>query len=303
MLASLASPAWLLILVMVGIGKLLRHRGSFPANAHETLNRYVIDIALPALVLVSVQKLRFSADVAWLIVTPWMLLLISAGLIWLLARMLDWSRSVTGALLLCVPLGNTAFLGYPLTEAMIGPQATSLAVIYDQFGTFLLLSSYGLVIAAVYGEGAQPSLRAVAKRVMSFPPFLMLLLALMPIEWPEAMLQVAAMIAATLVPTSCLAVGLQLRLRLPRAVMPALSTGLAIKLLLAPLLTVAGLMAMGVGGDMLRVAVLQAAMPPMITAGALATNAGLDPELCAALVGIGMLVSLLTAPVLLVLAG
>jgi len=39
-------------------------------------------------------------------------------------------------------------------------------------------------------------------------------------------------------------------------------------------------------------------MPPMVTAGALALLAGLAPELTAALVGLGLMVSFLTLPIL-----
>ena len=50
--------------------------------------------------------------------------------------------------------------------------------------------------------------------------------------------------------------------------------------------------------ELLKVAVLEAGMPAMITAGALAMLAGLAPELAAALVGYGVVLGMLTLPVL-----
>jgi len=47
-----------------------------------------------------------------------------------------------------------------------------------------------------------------------------------------------------------------------------------------------------------KVSVFEAGMPPMVTAGALALIAGLAPELTAALVGLGLMVSFLTLPLL-----
>ena len=47
---------------------------------------------------------------------------------------------------------------------------------------------------------------------------------------------------------------------------------------------------------MLQVSVLESAMPTMITAGALAIAHNLAPRLAAALVGYGILLSLLTLP-------
>jgi len=56
--------------------------------------------------------------------------------------------------------------------------------------------------------------------------------------------------------------------------------------------------AAGAEADIVRVSTLQSAMPAMITAGALATDARLAPELAAALVGYGILIALLWLPLL-----
>jgi malate permease and related proteins len=54
--------------------------------------------------------------------------------------------------------------------------------------------------------------------------------------------------------------------------------------------------AMGMTGDMARTTVLESAMPSMVTAGALAISHDLAPRLAAAMVGYGLLLSLLTLP-------
>jgi hypothetical protein len=62
----------------------------------------------------------------------------------------------------------------------------------------------------------------------------------------------------------------------------------ALAWLLVPLL--------GLQGDMARTTVLESAMPSMVTAGALAIAHNLAPRLAAAMVGYGLLLSLLTLP-------
>lgn len=52
-----------------------------------------------------------------------------------------------------------------------------------------------------------------------------------------------------------------------------------------------------------RVTVFQAAMPPMVSAGAVAIAAGLAPRLVAGAVGIGLIVSFVSLPVLYWLLG
>jgi malate permease and related proteins len=52
----------------------------------------------------------------------------------------------------------------------------------------------------------------------------------------------------------------------------------------------------GLHGQMARVTVLEAAMPSMVAAGALAVAHGVAPRLAAAMVGYGLLLSLATLP-------
>ena len=85
--------------------------------------------------------------------------------------------------------------------------------------------------------------------------------------------------------------------RLPRGhPLPGSSRSSRRKLLLMPLAVLAGCLALGLSGKAVQVSVFEAAMPPMITAGALAMMAGLAPRLIAALVGFGLLLSFVTLP-------
>ena len=74
-----------------------------------------------------------------------------------------------------------------------------------------------------------------------------------------------------------------------------LALGLSWSLLLAPAL-VWGVLHGGGGGLVAEVTVLQVGMAPMVTAGILAADHGLEPPLAAALVGVGLVLSLLTVP-------
>lgn len=55
-------------------------------------------------------------------------------------------------------------------------------------------------------------------------------------------------------------------------------------------------LALGVKGEAARVSVMEAAMPPMVSAGALASLAGLSPRLSSAMVGLGIPLSFATLP-------
>jgi len=287
------------ILLLIAIGRLLAWRRVLPARAADTLNLVVLYVNLPAMVLLYASRLTPSRQLLAVAVLPWMQLLVVAALVLLLARALRWPRAVEGALLLTVPLGNTSYLGYPLTRALFGDAALPYAVAYDQFGSFLILSTYGVVVLAVYGHGVRPRPLHILRRVLTFPAFLALLLALAiaPASLPAWLTGMLQPLATALLPMVALAIGLQLKLKPDHEHLPALGAGLALKMLVLPLLALLLLPVLDLHGAAAQAAVLESAMAPMITAAALAAMAGLAPQLAAAMVSYGIV---LVLPLLLI---
>lgn len=166
---------------------------------------------------------------------------------------------------------------------------------YDQIGSFLLLSVVVPIALGRITSGARPKPREVALRVVTFPPFFALLFSLLPIALPAFVEPLLAACAAPLVPLAMFSVGFKLPLTRPRG-LRLLSWGLALKLFILPLVSWAFLKALDVPPLILQVGVLETAMPTMITVGAVVMAAGVAPELVAAIVGWGLLLSLVTVP-------
>lgn len=285
--------------LLIGMG--LRRLSAFPANTAQVLNMFVIYVALPALVLVKVPELTFSRQLLVLLVMPWFMLAASATAVLALCRWRNWDRDTTGALLLLAPLGNTSFLGIPMVRAFFGEAGIPYAVLYDQLGSFLCLATYGSFIIALYGRtGDKPSAASVARKIATFPAFVSLLVAfaLRGFPYPPTLALLFQTLSATLVPVVMIAVGFQLTLRLSPTVLKPMTAGLAVKLVAAPLLALAVCRLFGLDSEAARVAVFEAGMPPMVSAGALAIMAGLAPELTAAMVGLGIFLSFATLPLL-----
>ena len=294
----MAAEAFVLILSMFALGYVFARRKVLPENAPDVLNKVVLYLCFPAAILLYLPRLRLDWGVLWLAVTPWLLGLVGCGLLWLADRRLHFRRDAWAALLLCVTLGNTGFIGYPMVKALLGENALSYAVVYDQFGNGLILSTFGMYVCARYSGGASPSISGIVRRVLCFPPTVALILALtiMPETPPDWLGHGLKSLADALLPLVMLAVGMSLRFHLPGEEMRSLAVGLAIKLLILPALVFIGSFIAGMRGDMLGANVLEAAMPPMITAGVLAIAHNLAPRLAAALVGYGILASMLTVP-------
>lgn len=291
---------FILIGAFVLLGMALRYLPAFPRESALVLNMFALYVSLPAVILLQVPRLAFSGEMLSAALLPWVMLLLSAALVLPVARARGWSRPVTGVLLLVVPIGNTSFLGVPMVQAFFGAAGLPYLVIYDQFGTMTIFATYGALILALYGKEGSVNLGEVARRALFFPPTtaFILGLALRPWPYPHAMTTILQSTAVTLTPLVMTAVGLQLRLRLQRHLVAPLGYGLMVKLLAAPLVALFLCRLLGLHGLPADVPVFEAAMPPMVTAGALAAAAGLEPELAAALVGLGIFLAFATLPLL-----
>lgn len=294
----MAFDAFALILTMLGLGMLFARLRALPDNSAEVLNRVVLLVCLPAAVLTYVPRLQLDPSLVGLMATPWLLMLATVALVSLATRLFGFARDVHAVLLICVALANSSFIGYPMVRALLGDHALPYAVVYDQFGTFVLLSTFGLYVIARYSGDAPPTARQVLGRIAGFPPLWALLFALtlMPVQPPTWIATGLKQLADAMLPLVMLAVGLSIRLRLSRDELAPLGIGLVLKLVLMPALALPIAWAFGLQGAMLQVNVLESAMPTMITAAALAISHRLAPRLAAALVGYGILLSLLTLP-------
>jgi predicted permease len=294
----MAFDAFALILSMLALGMVFARLRALPANAAETLNLVVLYVCLPAAILIYVPRLHVDVSLAGMIVTPWLLALATVALVALASRLFAFRLDEHAVLLLCVALGNTSFIGYPMVRALLGESALPYAVVYDQFGTFVLLSTFGLYVLAKYGGDAPPTARQILLRIARFPPLWALALGLtvMPEQPPAWIAFGLQRLADALLPLVMLAVGLSIQLKLPRDEVKPLAIGLLLKLVLMPALALPLGLLFGMQGAMLQVNVLESAMPTMITAGALAIAHNLAPRLAAALVGYGILLSLVTLP-------
>lgn len=294
----MAFDAFALILAMLGVGMLFARLRVLPDNSAQVLNGVVLYVCLPAAVLTYVPQLQLKPSLAGLMVTPWLLMLATWALVSLATRVFGFARDVHAVLLICVALANSSFIGYPMVRALLEDAALPYAVVYDQFGTFLLLSTFGLVVLARYSGDTPPGVLQVLARIVRFPPLWALLFALllMPASPPAWIGDGLRQLADAMLPLVMLAVGLSIQLRLSRAELLPLGLGLGLKLLVMPALALPLSWLLGLQGVMLQVNVLESAMPTMITAAALAIAHRLAPRLAAALVGYGILLSLATLP-------
>ena len=288
-----------MLFVCLAVGMALRWFKRVPDNAHTSINVFIIYVSLPALTLLQIHAVKLDPSLLYAVLMPWLLFAASVLLFWAVGRALKLPKATTGALAVVGGLGNTSFIGLPMIESFYGPSGMPIGIMIDQLGTYLVLSTIGILLICFYAEDAI-TIREITKRIMTFPPLIALVIAvaLMPVTYPVWATSVLARLGGTLAPLALVSVGLQLRLGELKGNRGPLVMGLGYKLVLAPaLMLLVYVGGIGLSGPTTQITLFEAAMAPQIGGSIVAIQYGLNAQLISLMVGIGTVLSFVTLPV------
>ncbi len=260
--------------------------------------RYVLNFALPAVIIAKMTTVKIDADLLVPFIAAWGCIIGCSCAVYFIGRVRNWSRQTIGALMLVAVLGNTSFLGLGMVRGLLGEDHLSAAIAYDQLGTFLGLAIYGSYISGRFGTG-ESGAKAIVRRLSRFGPFLALV-AVVPLRMVEldpSILRVLNDVGLTVAPVAMGALGLRFTLRVDRSVLAPAVTGLIIKMVAVPsVLVLVAILFASTRDVMWSTSILEAAAPPMVTAGVVAVAAGFEEKLVAFMVGVGTLASFVWLP-------
>lgn len=292
----MSSILLLFLCLFIGIG--LQRLRNFPKNTAVVLNQYILYVALPAMALYYLPKIQLSWDLLLPASIAWIAFGLSYLLFSFLGKMWGWSKKLTGCLIITAGLGNTSFVGIPVIEALYGKEALKTLIIIDLPGTFVVLSTLGVLVATVYAN-QKGNDESIVKKIFRFPPLIAFAigfaLAILSIDFPDIFSESLKGLASTLTPIALISVGFQLKFKAYSKHYRFLALGLAFQLILLPAIIFA-LFFFGLGrmDQVAKVCIIEAAMAPMITGTILASNYGLKPELSNMMVGFGIPISFVT---------
>jgi len=289
---------FIFILFLMLLGYTLKKLKIFPEQTSQVLNLFIIYISLPAIIINEVPKITFSSEIMIPVFIAWVTTILGAISILVFSKLFKLNRNTTGALLLVAVLGNTSFIGIPMVSHYFGTEGLPYVIIYDQMGTFLALSTYGAVVVAIYSNngGTKVSVQNVLKKIFKFPPFISLLIAfaLNGIEFNADVSKALSTLGNTLIPLALISVGYNLQLKIPKKDISPFILGIVNKLILLPIFAFIIVHIFGFEGFITDITLLESAMGPMITAGVVASMAGLAPKLVSSILGYGIFISIAT---------
>lgn len=270
----------------------------FPTHIYKFLNKVVIYFCLPAITLYHIPKIKWNNELLFPIGAGWLTFILAFVFFHFLGRRLGWSNKLIGCLILTAGLSNSSFLGYPIIEALYGKKGLETAVLVDQPGTFVVVSTLGVFVAAFYSKG-NPNTFSIIKKIILFPPFIMFVLAcLMNVYDYDLDLDIQSVllkIGSLVTPLALLSVGLQLNFDKKSQHWRFLRLGLFFKLILVPfVILVLYVFIFKQHSEPIKITIMETAMAPMITGAILASTYGLKPKLSSMMIGFGIPISFAT---------
>ncbi len=284
---------------IVGVGAVLRLTGVLRREDAKPINAVIIYAGLPAFIFRAVHGATLRSDLWRVVAVSWLVFAAMLGLGWLAARLLRLPGEIAGGFIIATALGNTGYIGYPITAALLGDKALPEAIFYDVFGTVGALVFVGLLVAQHYGTNDEARVNPL-KELVTFPAVVALAAALLlrPVPIPPMVSDGLGLLASMVAPLIMLSVGLSLRFRSIGDSWLALLNLSALRLLVAPLIALGlGLLVLGAGMP-LRVTVLEAGMPAMMLTLVVGERFGLDTDFIASAIFLTTALSAITLPLM-----
>jgi predicted permease len=282
---------------------------TLPATMPSYLGKFLFWIGVP----ISIIGFLRQAQVSWsLWLAPaisWTAMLLGLGLAW---SLMQWqqrfrksdrdrlnlrNRQTQGSFLLAAMVGNTGYIGYPVSLAFVGQDYFAWALFYDAIGSTLGAYGLGVVLASRFGtESATRS--PLLQTLLENPALWSFAVGLIWRDLPLPSVVETSLrgLAWAMVALALVLVGMRLsQLTSLKSITPG-AIAIAIKMLIVPLILGTGLWAIGVRGAVHQVILLQMAMPPAFATLVLAEAYDLDQDLTVTTLLLGCLGLLLTLP-------
>ncbi|MBK9210963.1 MAG: AEC family transporter [Anaerolineales bacterium] len=285
------------ILLVSGAGFAL---GKLLVIDSRSLGRVVFYVFSPLLVFDLMIKSKLNLQQAFTTVAfTASVIAVMGSIAFLLGKLFRLERPYLLAVILTVAFGNTGNYGLPLVKFAFGDEALAVASIF-YVTTTILFNTVGVVIASLGHMDLKSALLGLFKVPIIYGVTLALLIKGIGIQLPLPISRTIEIAANGAIPVMLILLGLELtRIQWSHS-FRALGLGVAVKLLLGPLVGLLLANLFGMHGTVHQGNVLEAAMPAAVATTVVATEYKLEPSLVTAIVFLGTALSPLTLTPLIV---
>ncbi len=267
----------------------------FQDNSKQLVD-FIIYFSLPAIVFSKIYPLSLDTKILWLILMFMGIIFFNLFLSYTIGKMMRLSRVTLATFMIMATFGNTSFIGFSYIDAFYGQDYIVYGVIYDIFGSFLLLVSVGMIIIT-WGSGRKNSILNISKSIFLFPPMIIFFITIFAknFEVPKFIIYTSQNLGSTLVPIAMIAIGMKLELKHIFTKLHIVTVAVVLKMLIIPIIVLFVFKYFyGIDETWVKVTIIEVAMPPMTMAAVLAIKGGLDEKIAINSLVLGVIVSLFT---------
>lgn len=267
----------------------------FQDNSKQLVD-FIIYFSLPAIVFSKIYPLQLDTKILWLIFMFMAIIFFNLFLSYCVGKIMRLNRVTLATFMIMATFGNTSFIGFSYIDAFYGQDYIVYGVIYDIFGSFLLLVSVGMIIIT-WGSGRKNSILNISKSIFLFPPMIIFFITIFAknFEVPKFIIYTSQNLGSTLVPIAMIAIGMKLELKHIFSRLHIITVAVVLKMLIVPIIILFTFKYFyGVDETWVKVTLIEVAMPPMTMAAVLAIKGGLDEKIAINSLVLGVIVSLFT---------
>ncbi|NDJ26048.1 AEC family transporter [Nostoc sp. B(2019)] len=275
-----------------------------PNTVPNLLGQTLFWVGVPISIVAFLRQADLSAQIWIAPAIAYLAILLGAFLAWLGIKAQAYftntipQQSTQGSLILAAMVGNTGYLGFPITLAIAGQEYFAWALFYDLLGSLFGAYALGVALASHFGSSVS-NYWQIAKAILINPALWSFGLGLLfrQVKIPPVAEFCLEKLAWSTVALSLVLIGMRLSRLNSWHSLPQAGISLVIKMLLVPLILGSTLPLFGVTGSAAQVIVLQMAMPPAFATLVIAETFNLDRDLAVTALAAGGIVLLLTLPV------
>ncbi|MDD1420890.1 AEC family transporter [Dolichospermum sp. ST_sed1] len=275
-----------------------------PSHASTYVGQFLFWVGVPISIIGFLIQTDLSGQIWIAPVIAHLAIFLGALLAWLKIKVQAYlsnsvpQRATQGSLILAAMVGNTGYLGFPITLAMVGKEYFAWALFYDMLGSLFGAYGLGVVLAAKFANNIQNHSQ-IAKVIFINPALWSFGVGLLLHQFvlPSTVVFCLEKLAWGAVALSLMLIGMRLSQLKSWRKLPQAGSSIFIKMLLVPLILGSTLSLFGVTGNAAQVIVLQMGMPPALATLVIAETFNLDRDLAVTALAMGIIVLLFTLPV------
>jgi predicted permease len=288
----------IILLLFLVVGFFSKESGLVHKRHSALLNKVIIYFFIPLITLLNIPELELSIGLLWLSISPFLVFFFGWIYFSIAGKQMKFETESTQALILTGGISSTSFVGFPIFESLYGDLGLSYGVLLSMGGTILVFNTVGMGLLFKYSNNAL-SFTKVMKRILTFFPFLIFVLALalnlINVTLPILAKEIISLLVSPFSAVALLAIGMQVELKSFKNLKRELIVGQSYKLLVAPIIIyLTGRLFYEPSNLIFQIAVLGSAIGSMNAIAFMTADKNIKPNLAIAMPAIGIPLSILS---------